>query len=315
MGNDMKKYGLNLLKDTKIFNMASHSKFLPNVLLALLIFGVLWGGGMALLNLIPSSVFDLLQYVSTASQAFNRTFRRVIVCGGQILIFFTWVRFIEKRKVSTMGLYCRARLKKYMMGFLLGIITISAITLAMAALGAVQMKAESLQIQGIDLLAGVFIMLGGWIVQSASEEIAIRGWLLPVVGAKYNGLVGILATSVTFGAIHLFNPNATALSTINLVLSGIFFAMYAIFEGSIWGVSGYHCAWNWAMANIYGFSVSGFEPVGGTVISFKITGPDTITGGYFGPEGGMMLSVFLCIGIVILIMLMKRYRYGLSQRS
>ena len=91
----------------------------------------------------------------------------------------------------------------------------------------------------------------------------------------------------------------TILSFVNIFLSGMFLALYAIVQEGLWGVCGFHFAWNLALTNIYGFEISGY-PSMKSLLKFKVDGPEFITGGGFGPEAGILVTIFLCAGIVIL---------------
>ena len=98
--------------------------------------------------------------------------------------------------------------------------------------------------------------------------------------------------------MHLLNAGATVLSFLNLTLSGIFFALYAIKDGNIYGVCGLHMGWNFAQGNIYGTYISG-EPSTNAIFHCKEAGSRVLTGGTFGPEGGLVTSVFLLLGILL----------------
>jgi uncharacterized protein len=146
----------------------------------------------------------------------------------------------------------------------------------------------------------VLIILLGWLVQGAAEEVLVRGWMLPVLAARYHRWVGIIISSLIFTALHALNPNTSALAFINLSLFGFFAAFYAMREGSLWGICALHSSWNWIQGNIFGFEVSGGSMGGGTIIKLMDTGPEWMTGGLFGPEGGLAVTITLIIGIIVI---------------
>lgn len=297
-----------LIIESEMFRGAGESKFLPNLLIAILLFSGLWIGSRMLAIGVITYPLGLLAKEDIISVAIARTIRLIIVGGANILAFFIWVKHVEKRPIHTMGFKNSTFLRKYLLGFVIGIALIAANTLIFLALGAIHFMDFDLLKQGIGirLIISVFIMLLGYIVQSASEEIAVRGWLLPVIGAKYNAIIGVVLTSTMFGVLHLFNPNVTALSIINLVLSGIFLALMVLLQGNIWGACGYHCGWNWALANVFGYQISGYKPIGGSLLSVRIEGSELISGGYFGPEAGIIATIFLLAGIIALALLLYR---------
>jgi hypothetical protein len=116
---------------------------------------------------------------------------------------------------------------------------------------------------------------------------------MPVVGARYRPWLGIILSATLFALWHSLNPNLNPIAMVNLFLFGLFAAFYALREGGLWGVFGIHAAWNWAQGNLFGLQVSGLQIAGGTLFNLVETGPDAITGGPFGPEGGLAVTVVL----------------------
>ena len=127
----------------------------------------------------------------------------------------------------------------------------------------------------------------------------MRGWVLPVIGARYKPWLGLLISSLVFATLHGLNPNLSVIALINLALFGVFAGLYAMREGSMWGISALHSVWNWVQGNFFGFEVSGNNAGGGTLINLMETGADWLTGGEFGPEGGLAVTIVLVIGIAI----------------
>jgi membrane protease YdiL (CAAX protease family) len=154
---------------------------------------------------------------------------------------------------------------------------------------------------GAASVLGVLVLLIGWIVQGGAEEILARGYLLPVVGSRYGTLLGIFVSSLVFAIWHLLNPNLSLLAVINLFLYGIFAAFYALYEGGLWGVCAFHSVWNWVQGNFYGFEVSGAAFGGSSLLKLQESGPDWFTGGKFGPEGGLAVTLVLVAGCLWLL--------------
>ncbi len=146
----------------------------------------------------------------------------------------------------------------------------------------------------------------GWIVQASGEELLFRGWLLQVIGARYRVWLGVLISSLLFSAAHLLNPGISPVAVVNLLLVGVFLALYALRDGSLWGVCAWHAMWNWTQGNLLGFEVSGLRTPGGTLFNLMESGPDVFTGGAFGPEGGLAVTAVLLVGIGVLALLGRR---------
>jgi uncharacterized protein len=96
------------------------------------------------------------------------------------------------------------------------------------------------------------------------------------------------------------------ISLVNLALFGLFAALYALFEGGLWGIFAIHSIWNWAQGNLFGFEVSGLELQSGVLFDLMEVGPDWITGGLFGPEGGVVVTIVLLVSSALVWMAGKR---------
>lgn len=59
---------------------------------------------------------------------------------------------------------------------------------------------------GFGAIGLVLAFLLMFIIQGASEEVAVRGWLLPVLSKHYTVPVAIFLSSLFFGILHLLNP-------------------------------------------------------------------------------------------------------------
>lgn len=88
------------------------------------------------------------------------------------------------------------------------------------------------------------------------------------------------------GVAHAANPNATLTSTANVAVAGIMLGTGYVLTGRLGLSIGLHTTWNLFQANVFGFPVSGLEPVGATLLAVEQGGPEAWTGSDFGPEGG-----------------------------
>jgi membrane protease YdiL (CAAX protease family) len=137
------------------------------------------------------------------------------------------------------------------------------------------------------------------------EELLFRGYLLVNVAEGVDGFLGAsrqvalavatVLTSVGFGIVHGTNPNATALALLNISLFGGLFAASVLLTDRVAVAVGLHVAWNFAVSAVFGFPVSGVTmPV--TALAVEVSGPTLLTGGAFGPEGGLFALVALVVG-------------------
>ena len=111
--------------------------------------------------------------------------------------------------------------------------------------------------------------------------------------------ITLVATSVVFGALHLLNPGANAESLINVTLAGFFLGGVLLLTESLYAAIAAHFGWNWTMAAIFHSAVSGASipaPNYATVDN----GPDWLTGGPWGPEGGAAATAAMILAFFYL---------------
>ena len=277
------------------------------ILAVIFIFVAQIGGGIAaFVVLIPFSLrryghLPTMESLLTPATGLESAILLIFTFGPVFLIVWAWIFLFEKRAPWTIGLEKRRALRNYLRGLLLGLAMFGAATGILAALGYVAFEQGDPRKQGLAALGSVLIIFAGWMVQGAAEEALVRGWLLPVIGSRYTALAGVGVSSLLFAALHLLNPGVSPIAVLNLFLFGVFASLFALREGGLWGVFGIHAAWNWAQGNLLGFEVSG-NPVSGTLINLMEVGPDSITGGVFGPEGGLAVTAVLLIGSALTVL-------------
>lgn len=280
--------------ENKLITMACEAKYKPHFLLASLLsftFVILGGafGGL-------SYFFDLPDYLNLA------IFDLGIGFGMVTLILFLYVKVIEKRSIASMGFEKDSAFKKYSRGFGLGLLLFTILVLLGVLTGAYKIEVSLGQAN----IAAISVILLGFIVQGASEEIVFRGWLLPIVGSRYTLLFGVVLSSLLFALLHGLNPGITILPLINLVLFGVFAAVYALNEKSLWGICGFHSSWNWVQGSVFGIKVSGTTVAGGSIFkSIPQDGFDFLSGGVFGLEGSIVSTLMFLVTITLMIRKMK----------
>jgi membrane protease YdiL (CAAX protease family) len=293
------------LKQSTFFSDAAKDRIKLNIVTIVLLYFILWLTGLFLGRVLYEGFSSFAINKLNLERNLIESYRKILVCGVQIFVFFIWVKFFERREIKTLGFKSGAPIKSYISGMFIGFLAICLITISLFLLKLVTFIGGS---QGFSFLSFIPIVVS-WMIQSAAEEIAIRGWLIPKLGYRKTPFTAILITSVVFGILHLFTTGVTLLSFSNLILSGAFFAIIAIYCNGIWTVMGLHFMWNLTLGNIFGFPVSGFSNYGESCVLLKNTSASFFNGGDFGPEGGFITTLVLIAGILIIsIKLYKKYK-------
>ncbi len=159
----------------------------------------------------------------------------------------------------------------------------------------------------VPILVFFFVFIG----VALSEELLSRGYILKnlseglnfrAIGSKNAILIGWILSSIVFGLMHLDNPNAGFISTLNIMIAGIFLGLGYVLTGELAIPIGLHIAWNFFEGNVFGFPVSGITVPSevATFVKIEQTGPELWTGGAFGPEAGLLGlgAMFLGMGLI-----------------
>ena len=156
------------------------------------------------------------------------------------------------------------------------------------------------------LFTGVIL----FIFVGINEELFARGYCMTVLKQTGNRWVVVIVSAMIFSLLHFFNPSMNFFSYLNLFLFGLFTAYMFVKSGNLWLSIGCHITWNYFEGNVFGFQVSGQSANG--LYNVHNTVNNIINGGNFGPEGGLVVTFILFVG---LIYMWKFYKPSISQNS
>lgn len=216
---------------------------------------------------------------------------------GVLALTWFFCRIIDKSSLAQLGLQRRGWLAKLAAGWGLGTFLILLVA-GILMLGS-WLSIESSPWQPLELAAAAFSA----IVVGFNEELAFRGYIMQRLGRAWGVPLAVVGSSILFGLVHMFNPNASVLGIVSVTLAGLFYALAYLATGSLWLPMGLHMSWNLVQMHVLGFPGSGH--VGASLLRSITNGPDLVTGGAFGPEGGI---VVIGVGLVAIALLYVRYR-------
>ena len=140
---------------------------------------------------------------------------------------------------------------------------------------------------------------------------AMLGGLLVLVPAS----AAIPISALIFGGLHAFNQNATVLSVVTTSIGGLAYGIAFLITERIGFPLGLHFGWNYFQARVFGFSISGgFRGPAPWVLQHD-RGPDLLTGGAYGPEGGLvgLAAKLLVLVLVTAWFVLERRLYRKNQ--
>jgi membrane protease YdiL (CAAX protease family) len=151
---------------------------------------------------------------------------------------------------------------------------------------------------GTDVGLGVFLAGNALI-----DEVLMRGMLISGLCLVLGGrrIAAVLIAAGLFGMTHMFFAGASPLSVLSNSLGGVAYGLAFVLTGRIWLGVGLHFAWNFVQGPVLGFIVSG-HALGRGLFRIDDFGPDWLTGGAYGPEGGIvgLTMRFAVIGAVVM---------------
>lgn len=242
---------------------------------------------------------DMNKYTSLLNEMMSGDFFTIISLfstGGIILVTLLFCKLIQKRRMNSLGFVKKDMAKEYLVGLGFGFLLFSGAVLICILTGSMKFKGFSPTFS-----LGMFVLFVlGYMIQGMSEEVLCRGYFMVSVSRRYPIVMGILANSLLFAALHLFNSGISILAFVNLVLFGVFASVYFLKRGNIWGIAAFHSVWNLVQGNVYGVLVSGMETQCSVFSTSMVEGKGIINGGTFGLEGGLAVTIVFILGICFL---------------
>lgn len=138
-----------------------------------------------------------------------------------------------------------------------------------------------------------------------SEEVMFRGVPLVLIAAVAGRATALLLVSaLTFALFHWLNPDVTPLALGNIALAGLFLGVAFYAPGGLWTAFGAHLGWN-AMLAALDAPVSGL-PFRIPLLDYHAGEPAWLSGGHFGPEGGLVSTAALALAIALAVRWVRR---------
>ena len=186
------------------------------------------------------------------------------------------------------------------------------------ALGAAPIALASLVLLGIGFMAVRDATPGSWLASAVKmllmllpaalyEELLMRGYAFATLREWLGPAAAVTLTSVTFGLLHAANPGSTYTPLVVVTLAGAYLAIILIATKSLWAAWLAHATWNFVQAGVLHVPVSGL-PMARPNYELVETGPDWMTGGDWGPEGGVMAAAAILASCVFLYWRHNRHK-------
>ena len=224
----------------------------------------------------------------------------VLALGGVLLASYVSTRWLNRKPFAAVGLWLHPRAaSEVLLGILLGFLMMAFIFVALLATGNI-----SIEIRSIDAGDLLVILLSSGVTFAAAamlEEVVFRGYPFQTLIQGITLLPAVILMAVLFSLAHLANPNTTIFGIVNIGLAAIWLSFAYLKTKGLWLPFGLHFGWNFSQTTVFAFPTSGIEFAEYKLFGTVVTGPEWLTGGAFGPEGGALATVTLIVCTVYVL--------------
>ncbi|MEE9288009.1 MAG: type II CAAX endopeptidase family protein [Bacteroidota bacterium] len=273
------------------------------------------GWRIAVFLLIAFSAFRFLSVVLESFDVLSQLGVGVLLYGCVGLATVVNLQFIDKRPYKSVGLSLQKRtVVEIAQGAGMGFTLVGGLFVVQYALGYVE---PTLMSPNIYYVVRSFVAsLLFFAVFAFGEELMFRGYAFQTLIEGTNPRTAIIVMSIFFGGAHLANPSLGLLSIpnaifagLNVLLAGVWFSIAYLKTKSLWFPAALHISWNFSEGFLFSFPVSGITYGDRSLLQLEQSGPGWVTGGPFGPEGGILATVAI-VGSIIFILKSSHIRVG-----
>jgi uncharacterized protein len=213
------------------------------------------------------------------------------------ILLTTWLmtRFLDHRPFHTIGLSLEHILHYLLVGFVIGTTWLGVSVCIAWGLG------WALPIPPVgftwSVLAGTAISV---LLNVIVQELLLCGFIFQTIRRQSNAVIAIIVSSILFAGYHAGTFKGDWLPVINVFGAGLLFCLAYIIAGNLWFPISIHFAWNLLIGPVLGLTESGKSYLGGGWKMIMVNGPSLFTGGTFGLEGGLIVT--LTVSVIIVLM-------------
>jgi hypothetical protein len=219
----------------------------------------------------------------------------ILALIGSLAGSYVLTRFVNRKPLRAIGLwFLGSSVRELTGGIVISFLMMGAIACILVASGFVDMHIRSLSALDVLFVIGTSAIL--FASGAMVEEVLFRGYPFQTLIQGITLLPAVLLMGITFGAAHIGNPNATVFAIANIVMASIWLSIAYLKTRGLWLPFGLHFGWNFAQTVVFSFPTSGIEFSNRRLFETVVTGPEWLTGGSFGPEGGVLATAALIAG-------------------
>ena len=249
--------------------------------------------------------------VASRLSAWEETFpvRSLLFSGAAAaasLLLATWLmtRFVDRRPFRTIGFSSDHLLRDTAAGLLVGVLWLAASLGILWAAGWAVLSQDSPVASSGPMLAGAALAV---LLNVLAQQLLLCGYILQTIRKRSNFLIALAVSSALFSLYHGAAFQGQWLPAVNVFLAGALFCLAYGLTDNLWLPTAIHFSWNCLLGPVLGLTVSGSGELGSGERVLSVEGPASFTGGSFGLEGGLIVTLTTA-ALVVAFSLLRRNR-------
>lgn len=225
------------------------------------------------------------------------------IAGALAMLVATWImlRFIDRRAFRTIG-FGRINVARDLAGGLL----LGTAWLVVSLGGAWLAGWAAPQAPATFSLGRLSVAAVSVLFNVVTQQFLLCGYILQTIQSRSNFLIALLVSAALFSSYHVGAFHGAMLPAVNVFAAGTLFCLAYGITGNLWLPVSMHFAWNFLLGPALGLTISGTGGLGLGWSLFAVKGPSLFTGGDFGLEGGLVVTLTTVVFIIALALFGSR---------
>jgi len=254
---------------------------------------MMWTGAVVCLTIVLGAAVAAAGVRPSFAAQVGVELAAAVLAGWLLLVW------MDRRPIGALGYAADpAAPRDAALGFLLGAGAIAVAAGVLAVAGSARWVADEGSVS--EYVAALAGSLAFFAVAAAAEEALFRGYAFQALVQGIGAWPAVLLSSAAFALAHARNPSVDGVALANIFAAGIMLGWAYLRTRSLWFCTALHLGWNWAMSAVLEFPVSGLRR-DVPLYDERSVGPRWLTGGDFGPEGGVAATLVILLLTVLLL--------------
>ncbi len=225
------------------------------------------------------------------------------LAGAVTILAATWLamHFFDHRPFVTIGLAPRRLARHLSLGVASGTGWVG-VSLGVAWLGG-WLAYRPGQVFSWWALLGAGVAL---VLNVLTQQLLLCGYVLQTIRSRAGAPVAMVLAAALFMGLHAGAYRGAWLPAVNVLVAGLLFCTAYQLTGQLWFPIGMHVVWNYTLGPLLGLRVSGSAHLGSGWRVFNLAGPSWLTGGAFGLEGGLIVTITTGLTLVVVTVALRR---------